>query len=101
MSSAMHLDLEGIARICRTRGVRRLSVFGSATDDRFDEARSDVDLLVEFQPDIADPFDAYFGPWEDIEGLLGRRVDLVLMKVVRNPYFLARATGEAEELYAA
>lgn len=34
MSDAMHFDLEGIARICRARGVRRLSVFGSATDGR-------------------------------------------------------------------
>jgi predicted nucleotidyltransferase len=29
--------------------VRRLSLFGSATDERFDPERSDVDVLVEFE----------------------------------------------------
>ena len=40
-------ELEGF---CRRNGIRRLSVFGSAIQDAFDET-SDVDLLVEFEPD--------------------------------------------------
>ncbi len=38
----------------------RIRLFGSALTDRFDPERSDVDLLVEFQGGIEDPFDAYF-----------------------------------------
>ncbi len=44
------LDREKIAVFCRERGIRRLSLFGSVLRDDFDAARSDVDVLVEFQP---------------------------------------------------
>ena len=76
-------------------------MFGSAVEDRFDAERSDVDLLMEFMPDVQDPFDAYFGLKEDLEKLFARRVDLVMTKALRNPYFEATATANAEELYAA
>ncbi|HAS31475.1 MAG: DNA polymerase subunit beta [Microbacterium sp.] len=87
--------------VCRARGTRRFRVFGSAVEDRFDAERSDVDLLMEFMPDVQDPFDAYFGLKEDLEKLFARRVDLVMTKALRNPYFEAAATANAEELYAA
>ena len=86
---------------CAGRVVRRIRVFGSATGDRFDETHSDVELLVEFRPDVHDLFDAYFGLKEDLEALLGRRVDLVMADAVDNPYFEASALATAEELYAA
>lgn len=94
-------DVEEIADVCRSRGVRRLRVFGSALGDRFDESRSDVDLLVEFEPDSPDLFDSYFGLKEDLELLLGRRVDLVMVDAVRNPYFEAAALETAEIVYEA
>ena len=56
---------------------------------------------MEFMPDVQDPFDAYFGLKEDLEKLFARRVDLVMTKALRNPYFEAAATANAEELYAA
>lgn len=101
MNHIAAVDPDAIARICRSRGVRRLAVFGSAVTDRFDHARSDVDFLVEFEPDIADAFDAYFGLAEDLENALGRPVDLVMVKAVTNPYFKALADANAQELYAA
>jgi predicted nucleotidyltransferase len=99
----LHLAIDRIAleRACQHRGVRRMRVFGSATRDTFDVDTSDVDLLVEFEPSITDLFDAYFGLKEDLEQIFGRPVDLVMADAVKNPYFAARATAEAEELYAA
>lgn len=101
MALRLVIDRDEIARVCRSRGVRHMRVFGSATGDRFDESRSDVDLLVEFKPDVADLFDAYFGLKEDLERVFGRAVDLVMADAVRNPYFQAGALATAEELYAA
>ncbi|HAS32269.1 MAG TPA: hypothetical protein DEA59_04885 [Microbacterium sp.] len=101
MTLRLHVDRDAIAAVCRARGVRRMRVFGSAVAERFDDAHSDVDLLVEFEKGLADPFDAYFGLKEDLESMLGRRVDLVMADAVRNPYFDASATATAEELYAA
>jgi predicted nucleotidyltransferase len=40
-----------IEAICRRFHVRRLDLFGSAARDDFDPARSDIDFLVEYEPD--------------------------------------------------
>ena len=40
------IDREKIAAFCRTRGIRKLSLFGSVLWDDFDPARNDVDVLV-------------------------------------------------------
>ena len=48
------LDREAIGAFCRARGIRRLSLFGSVLRDDFDPARSDVDVLAEFQPGALD-----------------------------------------------
>lgn len=101
MTSRIPVDASALGVICRARGVARLRIFGSALSDRFDDGRSDVDLLVEFVPGSADPFDAYFGLREDLESLFGRPVDLVMASAVRNPYFAASADAGAEDLYAA
>lgn len=101
MTLRLAVDRDAVVAVCRARGVRRIRVFGSAVDDSFDATRSDVDLLVEFLPELADPFEAYFGLKEDLEVLFGRRVDLVMADAVRNPYFEAAANANAEELYAA
>ena len=43
-------DKEALAALCRRRGIRRLSLFGSVLKGT-DRADSDIDLLVEFQPE--------------------------------------------------
>ena len=99
MISGAVLDREAIARACRAHDVRRLRLFGSAASDRF--RHSDVDILVDFTPGTPDPFDAYFGLKEDLERILGRKVDLVMPEAMRNPHFAASALAGAVELYAA
>ena len=41
---------EELRELCRWFHVRRLDLFGSAAGDDFDPARSDLDFLVEFDP---------------------------------------------------
>ena len=73
-------------------------VFGSAARGDFDEDSSDVDLLVEFEDmPHADRADAYLGFLTAVEALLRRRVDLVELRAVRNPY-LRRGIEESREL---
>ncbi len=50
MSAKISFPRQALAEFCRQRGIRRLAVFGSALRDDF-RADSDVDLLVEFEPD--------------------------------------------------
>ena len=91
-----------IEEICRRYRVRRLELFGSATSDSFDPQRSDVDLLVEFEP-LADGehADAYFGLKESLASLLARPVDLVMTNAIRNRYFLEAIEPTRTLLYAA
>ena len=91
-----------LVKLCRKYRVRRLDVFGSAARGDFNEHSSDVDLLVEFDDmPHADRADAYLGFLMAVEALLRRRVDLVELGAVRNPY-LRRGIEESRELvYAA
>ncbi len=101
MHAAVAQHCEAIEELCRRYGVTRLDVFGSATTDNFDEERSDVDFLVEF--DDAFPVNGlsqYFGFKEDLEALLGRSVDLVSGRL-ENPFFRAAVAATREHVYAA
>ena len=46
----IELNKEQIASFCRERHIRRLAIFGSALRSDF-QPDSDIDLLVEFEPD--------------------------------------------------
>lgn len=88
-----------IAEICRRYGVRQLDLFGSAAqaqDGDFDPDESDVDFVVLFESrEPPELFDRYFSLKEDLEGLLGRGVDLVMEGALRkNPRF-ARSVEES------
>jgi len=90
-----------IAALCRRYGVQKLELFGSAAREDFDPSRSDIDLFYEFDSDPSSLSDRFFGLLEDLERLLGRKVDLVSSRDVRNPYFLQVANRHRITLYAA
>lgn len=94
--------LHDIEHLCRTLGVRRLDVFGSAVGESFDVASSDVDILVDFdvQPGF-DYFGSYFALKEGLELIFDRQVDLVSSSSIRNPYFRQQVMETKETLYAA
>lgn len=92
-----------LARICEQYRVRCLELFGSAlTERQFDPDNSDLDFLVEFLPlEEGEHANAYFGLLEAIEDLFGRRIDLVMIRAVRNPYFAQAIDRSREVIYAA
>lgn len=91
-----------LAELCRRMNVRRLELFGSATRDDFDPARSDLDFLVEFDPDSTrSALSTYFDLKDELEVLFGRRVDLVMPRAVQNPFVRASIDRSRRLLYAA
>lgn len=91
-----------VAALCRRFHVRRLELFGSAAMGGFDPERSDLDFLVEFEAEApVRALDAFFGFKEELEALLGRPVDLVMLGAVRNPYLRASIEASRELVYAA
>jgi uncharacterized protein len=92
--------LSALDALCRRFGVRRLDLFGSAADDRFDPERSDIDLLVEFEPTPPGGYAAaYFGLREALGALFERKVDLVTEPALRNPYLRRRIASEKRTLF--
>ena len=72
-----HLDLpmKELEALCRRYQVRELSLFGSALRGA-SAAASDVDLLVEFEPQAAVGFLALARVQRELAALLGRQVML-------------------------
>lgn len=101
MHPAVENKRDEIAALCRELGIRRLDVFGSAVGQDFDVERSDVDVLVEFGTDDAGGLRTYFALKDGLEHILGRPVDVVSARAVRNPYFRAQVLATREYLYAA
>jgi predicted nucleotidyltransferase len=103
----MHADVEKhrdqLIALCKQYDVARLEVFGSAArGGDFDPDQSDIDFLVEFQPDSDIPgFKRFFGLSNALTKLLHRRVDLVEVSAVRNPYIRARIQRSRELVYRA
>ncbi len=93
---------EQVGTLCCKHRVRRLEVFGSAADGTFKPESSDLDFLVDYQPlSPGERYEAFFGLWEDLEALFGRKVDLVEAGAMRNPYFIRRVNESRRLLYAA
>jgi predicted nucleotidyltransferase len=91
---------EELRELCRRFHVRRLDLFGSAARCDFDPERSDFDFIVEFDRSASQhPFDAYFGLKEELEALFDRKVDLVELSAVRNPYLKASIDGSRESVF--
>jgi len=91
-----------ITRLCAQHYVKRLDLFGSAVGKGFNPATSDVDFLVEFA-DLSpgDYAKHYFALKENLTTLLGREVDLVVERAIKNPFFLESVQQSRESLFAA
>lgn len=88
--------------LCQRFRVQRLAVFGSAVTGEFRPGESDLDFLVEFEPEPSTGYvDRYFGLLEALEELFGCKVDLVVAFAIKNPYFLEAIKRAEWVLYAA
>ena len=93
---------EQVIDLCRRHHVRTLELFGSAAEGNFDPDNSDLDFLVDFlplQPGQHAP--AYFGLLQGLQDLFQREIDLVMVRAIRNPYFLKSVNQSRRVLYAA
>jgi len=99
MNPEIKIPHERLASFCRKHGIKRLSVFGSALGNSFGP-ESDIDLLVEFEPDrIPTLFDIVEMEEELSELFGGRKVDLRTPEDL-SPYFRDRVIEQAEVQYA-
>ncbi len=87
--------------ICRRYGVRKLSLFGSAARGEL-APDSDVDVMVEFEPDShASLFDLPALQVALSELFGGRKVDVSTREILDNPFRRRAIEPELKTLYAA
>ena len=102
MPTIIDPKLTEVSALCRRYGVRKLELFGSATTGAFDPQTSDLDFLVDLDPDGDESlFHRYFGLKEDLETLFGRKVDIVMVGALENPYFIESVNKTRQTVYAA
>lgn len=94
-------NLDQIAALCREYGIRKLDLFGSAATGAFDPETSDIDLIAdlgEYEPGVTRRFFAFA---DALEGLFGRKVDLLTEAQIQNPYFRQAIEEQRTHLYEA
>jgi uncharacterized protein len=100
MSSVLDKNKGRLAEECRRFGVRRLEVFGSAARGDFDLEKSDFDFIVSFADKTPGTYaDRYFDFAAAVERLLGRKIDLLTERCIRNPYFRREVEAARQIVY--
>ncbi len=103
MSTTIHihpmltLTPEALDAFCRRHHIRKLSLFGSALSGEL-HPDSDIDLLVEFEPDLEPGLIGFAGMEIEMSRLLGKKADL---RTPEDPsrYFRDEVIATAEVLY--
>ena len=94
----IEIPRDRVAEFCRRHHIRKLALFGSVLRDDF-QPTSDVDVLVEFEPDFV-PGLEFFTLESELGEILGRKVDLNTPAFL-SIYFRDRTLAEAEVEYVA
>ncbi len=94
---------EQIVSACRRLGVCRLDVFGSAARGNFTPGKSDIDFVADF--DMQNPAGSFLTRYltlaTELERLLGRPVEIITPRSMRNPYFRDSVNASRDLVYAA
>ncbi len=100
MHASLTPQIPHIAALCERYGVAHLEVFGSATSTEFNPDTSDFDFLVELDQSSNGSRGRRWTELADaLEALLGRHVDLVNPRYIRNPYFLQAVNSSRTVIY--
>lgn len=94
----IQIPKEEIEIFCRKHHIRKLSLFGSVLSDDF-RLDSDVDVLVEFEPDCVVGLIRLAGIEIELSEILGRKADLRTPEDL-SKYFRQEVLDSAELLYA-
>ena len=94
--------IEQIIVLSKIHRVSSIALFGSAAKGTMNE-ESDIDFLVQFSDELhlLDYADNYFSYLEKLEALMGRKIDLVTKKSLRNRVLIEEIEQSKVELYAA
>ena len=91
MVSLIVSKLDDLHALCERHHVLELYLFGSATRDDFDPETSDLDFLVEFQPEVRVTFRMLDEVERELSELFDRKVDLLTRSSIeQSPNYIRR-----------
>ena len=85
----IEINIDKIIALCKKHKVNKLWIFGSILTPRFNE-NSDVDFIVEFDEsklNLLDYANNFFDFIHSIEKIIGRKVDMIVDKSIKNKFF--------------
>ena len=95
----LKLSKDKIADFCRKNKITKLSIFGSSLRDDFGP-ESDVDILVEFDPEARVGLMTLAGMENELSRIIGLKVDLSTPGFI-SKYYREKVLAESEVQYAA
>jgi predicted nucleotidyltransferase len=97
---AIAIPVDRVEAFCHKWKIREFSLFGSVLREDF-SPESDVDVLVEFEPDH--PWSLYdvVDMREELATIFGRKIDLVMKGGLRNPIRRREILRTRQVVYAA
>jgi uncharacterized protein len=99
MSPQLHINKEQVTEFCQRHHIRRFAFFGSVLRDDF-RPDSDVDVLIEFDPDHIPGLIRLMGMQLEFSEMIGREADFRAPGDLHHS-FRKQVLAEAEVLYAA
>lgn len=95
----LEIPLDSIQTLCEKHHVEKLYLFGSAAKGTMTEG-SDVDLLVKFKEmKTSEYFENFLVLKNELQGVFGRKIDLVELKTLKNPVLIDSINQSKELIY--
>ncbi|MEN3322681.1 nucleotidyltransferase domain-containing protein [Mariniflexile soesokkakense] len=92
-------NIQRLKTLCKQHEVEKLYIFGSATNNNFNDA-SDIDFLVSFKKfDLNFYFENYMTFKENLKKLFKRDIDLVEEQTLKNPILINSINKSKELIY--
>ncbi|MEZ4526092.1 MAG: nucleotidyltransferase domain-containing protein [Desulfobacterales bacterium] len=85
-----------VADLCKTLGVKKLYIFGSAVRDDFKDT-SDIDFLLSFN-EGSNQFKRYFKLKNGLENIFKRECDILMEDGIKNP-LLKKYINQERKVY--
>ena len=96
----IHSKIDEIRHLMQKHKMLRGYIFGSGTTNHFNE-KSDIDILVEVDESL-DPVELGGHLWDlqfSLEDMLGRPVDLLTSRSLKNSFFIKKVNATKELIY--
>lgn len=100
MNKSIEAQREQLIALAKRYGLKELAFFGSVLSDRFGP-ESDIDVLIEFLPNVNASLYDLVNIKDELEALFNREVDIVEKTGLRNPFRRHAILSSYEVIYAA